>query len=163
MPPTRPGNTKTKPGNMQRMPSTARTWRKPGRKATALPPGKEPDLLKSGQIQPGSGRRAPRSRTEFPGHGPLKPGRKQHGPGRKVLRIRMGLLEPSPVKPGLRFLPKKLLKHPPAPRLQIPVPKPLPAVQRRPRLPRKKPPPRLPLPGRMRRVPPRNWLKCRLI
>ena len=163
MPRIRPENTETRPGNMRKMPSTARTWQKPGRKATALPPGKGPVLLKSGQIQPGSGRKVMPTRTELQMQDLLKPGQRLLGPGRKVQQNRMGFPEPSPPRPGQKHLPKVLPKHPPVPRPRTPVPKPLPAVQRQPKPPRKRPPPRPPWPGKVPRVPPRNWLRCRSI
>ena len=106
MPRIRPENTETRPGNMRKMPSTARTWQKPGRKATALPPGKGPVLLKSGQIQPGSGRKVMPTRTELQMQDLLKPGQRLLGPGRKVQQNRMGFPEPSPPRPGQKHLPR---------------------------------------------------------
>jgi hypothetical protein len=93
-------------GSMRQMPSTARIWRKPGRRVTVLLQGKVPVHLKFGQIQPDNGQKASRNRTGFPEQGPPRPGRKQPGPGPKVMQHRMGF--PGQVRQdlGRRPLPK---------------------------------------------------------
>lgn len=142
--------------------STARIWRKPGRRVTVLLQGKVPVHLKFGQIQPDNGQKASQNRTEFPEQGPPKPGLKQPGPGPKVMQHRMEFQGPSLPRPGQRFLPKKRPKHPPMPRQRIPVPKLLPAVRLQPRCLRKEPPPRLLWHGKVPKVLGRSWPRCRL-